>query len=66
MSVRSTSCDDCPNCRQRLEILLLKFKLATVQMIIACPNCAMICDGPETSVAIQDIFKTRALSIQSR
>jgi hypothetical protein len=62
MSVRSASCDDCPNCRQRLEILLVRFKLAGVQMLSACPNCAMMAEEPETSVAIQGIFET--LSIQ--
>ena len=34
--------DDCPNCRQRLEILSVKFALAGVHMITACPNCAMV------------------------
>jgi hypothetical protein len=34
--------DDCPNCRQRFEILLVKFALAGVLMITACPNCAMV------------------------
>ncbi len=44
MSVRDASDDDCPNCRRRFEIVLVKFKLAGVQMISACPNCAMIHD----------------------
>jgi hypothetical protein len=44
MSVRDISDDNCPNCRQRFEIVLVKFKLAGVQMIGACPNCAMIHD----------------------
>lgn len=34
--------DDCPNCRQRFEILLVKFALAGVHMVTACPNCAMV------------------------
>jgi len=34
--------DDCPNCHQRFEILLVKFALAGVHMITACPNCAMV------------------------
>jgi hypothetical protein len=34
--------DVCPHCRQRLEILLVKFALAGVHMIAACPNCAMV------------------------
>jgi hypothetical protein len=34
--------DDCPNCRQRLEILSVKFALAGVHMVTACPNCAMV------------------------
>jgi hypothetical protein len=57
MSNRNESCDDCPNCRQRLEILLVKFKLAGVQMIRACPNCAMICGEFETRVGIREIFE---------
>jgi hypothetical protein len=63
MSDRNLSCDDCPNCRQRLEILLVKFKLASVQMISACPNCAMICDELEAAVGIREIFE-QAPSIQ--
>jgi hypothetical protein len=47
MGHRDASDDVCPNCRQRFEIVLVKFKLAGVQMIGACPNCAMIHDdGP--------------------
>jgi hypothetical protein len=38
-----TSHDACPNCGQRFEILLVKFALAGVRMIAACPNCAMVC-----------------------
>jgi hypothetical protein len=34
--------DACPNCHQRLEILLVKFALTGVHMITACPNCAMV------------------------
>jgi hypothetical protein len=63
MSNRNVSCDDCPNCRQRLEILLVKFKLAGVQMISVCPNCAMIFDEPQARVGIREIFE-QAPSIQ--
>jgi hypothetical protein len=34
--------DHCPNCRQGYEILLVKFGLAGVRMITACPNCALV------------------------
>ena len=44
MSIDDVPHDDCPNCHQRFEIVLVKFKLAGVQMIGACPNCAMIQD----------------------
>jgi hypothetical protein len=44
MGIRDASDDVCPNCRQRFEIVLVKFNLAGVQMIGACPNCAMIND----------------------
>jgi hypothetical protein len=63
MSTRSVSHDECPNCLQRFEILLVKFKLAGVQMILACPNCALMCDEPEASVGIREIFE-QAPSIQ--
>ncbi len=32
--------DDCPSCRERLEIVSVKFKLSGVQMLTVCPNCA--------------------------
>jgi hypothetical protein len=60
MSIR----DVCPNCRQRFEILFVKFRLAGVQMISACPNCAMISDEPETRVAVCEIVDAQALSVQ--
>jgi hypothetical protein len=37
-----TFSDYCPNCRQGYEILLVKFGLAGVRMITACPNCALV------------------------
>lgn len=60
MSIR----DVCPNCRQRFEILFVKFRLAGVQTISACPNCAMISDEPETRVAICEIIEAQAPSVQ--
>jgi hypothetical protein len=42
MQLSDQSHDDCPNCRQRFEILLVKFALGGVRMITACPNCAMV------------------------
>ena len=60
MSIR----DVCPNCRQRFEILFVKFRLAGVQMISACPNCAMVSDEPETHVAVCEIVEARAASVQ--
>ena len=63
MSARGVSHDECPNCRQRFEILLVKFKLAGVQMISACPNCALMCHGSEAGVGIREIFG-QAPSIQ--
>lgn len=57
MSTGGVSHDDCRNCRQRFEILLVKFKLAGVQMISACPNCAMIHDGSEASVRVRGSSK---------
>jgi hypothetical protein len=42
MEVGDMAHDDCPNCRQRFEILLVKFALAGVRMVTACPNCAMV------------------------
>ncbi len=42
METGEISHDDCPHCHQRLEILLVKFALAGVHMITACPNCAMV------------------------
>lgn len=64
MSMRDVSHDDCPNCRQRLEIIFVKFRLAGVQMISACPNCAMISDEPEAHVEICEIVEPAAPSVQ--
>jgi len=60
MSIR----DICPNCRQRFEILFVKFRLAGAQTISACPNCAMISDEPETRGAICEIIEAQAPSVQ--
>jgi hypothetical protein len=60
MSIR----DVCPNCRQRVEILFVKFRLAGVQMISACPNCAMISDEPETRAEICKIVEAQAPCVQ--
>jgi hypothetical protein len=41
----------------------VKFRLAGVQMISACPNCAMIAFESEAPVGIREIFE-QAPSIQ--
>jgi hypothetical protein len=46
--------DDCPYCRQRFEILLVKFALAGVRMISACPNCAMVRGDSRTTTRRSD------------
>jgi len=56
--------DICPNCRQRFEILFVKFRLAGVQMISACPNCAMVSDEPETRVTVCEIVEAEVPSVQ--
>ena len=56
--------DICPNCRQLFEILFVKFRLAGVQTISACPNCAIISDEPETRGAICEIIEPQAPSVQ--
>jgi hypothetical protein len=55
--VSSVSHDECPNCRRRFEILFVKFRLAGVQMISACPNCALINDVPEARFGVREVFK---------
>jgi hypothetical protein len=42
MEIGDVANDDCPNCRQRFEILLVKFALAGVRMVTVCPNCGMV------------------------
>lgn len=61
MSTRDVAHDECPNCLQRFEILLVKFRLAGVQMIRACPNCALMCDEPEARVGIREIFEQTSI-----
>jgi hypothetical protein len=39
MNASEASEDDCPTCRERLEIVSVKFKLSGVQLLTACPNC---------------------------
>ena len=64
MSVCDVSDDECPNCRIRFEILLIKFKLAGVRMISACPNCAMIHgDSSNRAVVVRKFLEARTLSI---
>jgi hypothetical protein len=33
--------DLCPYCRRSLEIVYVKFRFSSVDMITACPNCAI-------------------------
>ena len=62
MSIGDLSHDDCPNCHQRFEIVLLKFKLAGPQMISACPNCAMIQDNdPKRASRLGELWKREHL-----
>jgi hypothetical protein len=70
MSASGASHDECPNCRRRFEILFVKFRLAGVQMISACPNCALMRDEPEARVGIREIFEqapaTQPLQLEPR
>jgi hypothetical protein len=34
--------DICPNCRDRFEILLVRFKLSGALVLTVCPNCARV------------------------
>jgi hypothetical protein len=52
--------DDCPNCRQRYEILLVRFALAGVHMITACPNCAMVHGDRRDTKRWSDKWRKRA------
>jgi len=54
MDIGDISSDVCPNCRQRFEILLVKFGLAGVHMVTACPNCAMVRGDSRTTKAPPD------------
>jgi len=62
MSIDDVPHDDCPNCHQRFEIVLVKFKLAGPQMIGACPNCAMIQDNdPKRASWLREFWKREHL-----
>ena len=67
MSIGDLSHDDCPNCHQRFEIVLLKFKLAGPQMISACPNCAMIQDNdPKRASRLGELWKREHLLLNRK
>ena len=38
---KNRAADLCPYCRSSLEIVYVKFRFSGVDMITACPNCAM-------------------------
>ena len=42
----------CPQCSQYFKIVAVKFRLRGVQVVAACPNCALVCnDGFSTGTS---------------
>ncbi len=59
MEIGERSNDNCPNCGQPFEILLVKFGLGSVHMITACPNCAMVCADERKGKGRSDKWRKR-------
>ena len=66
MNASKASKDECLNCRERLEIVSVKFKLSGVRMLTVCPNCAEAsADEPARSESRRLFWADRARSSEA-